>query len=131
MILERRRNELTAIIGHDAKYVVVAAFVIERFRVAYDSVHIDDERLVAGEYLVFAYVTEFRGAIAIGRLHSDDFGVDTAFVHLTDVTGFGEARCVFVYVRHGYVHRGTETQTEICFTDYFETSLLILWYGTE
>lgn len=80
----------------------------KRVLVPDDAVHVDDERLVGGEDLVLADVTEFGGAVPVGGLHPDDLIVDAALVHLSHVAGLRERGRVLVHVRHRYVHRGAE-----------------------
>ena len=100
---------LTAVVRNHRQDVIVGPLVVEGFRVADDSVHVDDEGLVRSQDLVFADVPELRGAVPVGGLDPDDLPVDATLVHLADVARLGECGCILVDVRYRYVYGGAAT----------------------
>lgn len=95
---------LTAIVRHHGQDVIVRPLVVQGLGVPDDAVHIDHERLIGRHDLVFAHVAEFRGAVPIGRFHSNDLPVYATLVHLAHVTGVGERGGVLVNIGHGNVN---------------------------
>lgn len=110
---EQDHHVLTAVVCNHRQDVIVGPFVVEGFRVANDSVHVHDERLVWSQDLVFADVPELRGAVPVGGLDPDDLPVDATLVHFADVARLRECGCILVDVRYCYVYGGAATEKEV------------------
>lgn len=82
------------------------SFVVQRFSIPDNAVHVDHEGLVGRHDFVFTYVTEFRCAIPIRCFHPNDLPVYAAFIDLAHIARVGEGRSIFVNVRYCYMNCG-------------------------